>query len=246
MSMQANQAVYQSGMELPRFRPGRVLMVFSLMMLAGLLYWAVQQLVNPLNVPVNKIRVQGSFVHVTEAMLAPLSKQLSGVGYFDIDVTAVQQKVESLPWIEHAMVRRIWPDTLAIHFTEREALAVWAEGGLLSTRGEIFKARESTYPSGLPVFYGPEKLRDRMRESHRRFVGLLAPLDMSIRELKLDERQSWQIVLDNGMHLKLGREYEFDRLARFVRSYPQIKAMDRGNVKRVDLRYTNGMAVAWK
>lgn len=246
MSVQARQSLPVSTLTRLAFRPGRGLFVVSAVMLAALLYWAVEQLLNPMNVPVSKIRVQGSFINVTENMLAPLSKQVSGVGYFDINVAAIQQQVEELPWIEQATVRRIWPETLAIHFIERQPFAVWSPGGLLSTRGEIFRPEPSSYPSGLPVFHGPEKLRDKMLRSFREFSQLLAPLGMRIGELKLDRRHSWQIDLQGGMRLKLGREHEFERLARFVRSYPRLKTLERGNVKRVDLRYTNGMAVAWE
>ncbi|MFP3872814.1 MAG: cell division protein FtsQ/DivIB [Thiohalophilus sp.] len=246
MSVRANQAVLMQGEELLKLRPGRLLLILSVILSGGLLYWGIQSLVNPLNVPVDKIRVQGSFVNVTEAMLNPLSKSLSGVGYFDINVAAVQQQVESLPWIKHATVRRIWPDTLVIHFIEQQPLAVWAAGGLLNRSGDIFKPAESTYPPELPVFQGPEKLRGKMLDAYQRFAGLLAPLEVQIVKLKLDQRQAWQIGLDNGIHLKLGREHEFERLARFVRVYPRLNSLDKGRVTRVDLRYTNGMAVAWE
>lgn len=246
MSAQARQALHVSALTKLVFRPSRSLFVVSAVMLAVLLYWAVEQLLNPMNVPVSKIRVQGSFINVTEDMLAPLSKQVSGVGYFDINVAAIQQQVENLPWIEQATVRRIWPETLAIHFIERQPFAVWSQGGLLSARGEIFRPEQSTYPSGLPVFHGPEKLREKMLTSYRQFSELLSPLGMQISELKLDKRHSWQIDLQSGMRLKLGREHEFERLARFVRSYPRLMTLESGNIKRVDLRYTNGMAVAWE
>jgi len=246
MSARANQAVLMSGGELMKFRPLRLLVILSAILLAGLSYWGLQQLVKPLNVPVEKIRVQGGFINVSESMLAPLSRELSGVGYFDIDVAGVQQQVERLPWIERATVRRIWPETLVIHFIEQQPFAVWAQGGLLSVQGEIFTPDNETYPSGLPVFQGPEKLRDKMLSTYQRFTNLLSPLDMYVSELKLDQRQAWQIVLHNGTRLNLGREHEFERLARFVRSFPQLNALERGSLKQVDLRYTNGMAVTWE
>lgn len=245
MSVHARQAVFPGETGRLRLHSGRWLMVMVALMSIALLYWVIQQLVNPMNVPVSKIQVQGSFVNVKEEMLTPLSKQVTGVGYFDIEVSSIQQQVESLPWIEQATVRRVWPDTLAIHFVERQPLAIWVEGGLLSLQGEIFKPDASTYPSGLPVFDGPHKLSHRMLENYYRFSEALAPLGMRIQELKLNKRQSWQIVLDNGLHLKLGREHEFERLARFIRVYPQLSAMDKGGLESVDLRYTNGMAVSW-
>lgn len=246
MSVQAKQAVYSPQMPSFSFRPGRWLLGVVILLLVAFLYWAVQQLLNPMNAPVQKIQVQGSFVNVTEEMLAPLSKQVSGVGYFDVDVTAFQQKVEALPWVDQATIRRVWPDTLAIHFVEHHPTAVWASGGLLNERGELFKPSAATYPTGLPVFDGPEKSSARMLETYHRFSQMLLSLGMRIQQLKLDKRRSWQVVLQSGLHINLGREHEFERLARFVRVYPRIHAMDKGDLQRVDLRYTNGMAVTWK
>jgi cell division protein FtsQ len=45
--------------------------------------------------------------------------------------------------------------------------------------------------------------------------------------------------------LKLGRENVIERLLRFKRVYPKLKAMKTQAINSIDLRYTNGMAVAW-
>lgn len=246
MSAQARQVAYPMNHGRFRLLPGRWLVALAALMFGALIYWAVQQLLYPMNVPVDKIRVQGSFVHVNEAMLAPLSKQVTGVGYFDIDVSALQQQVETLPWIKQATVRRIWPDTLAIHFIERQPVAVWANGGLLSGQGILFTPERNTYPDGLPLFDGPDKLSEHMLQAYQRFSKQLTPLGLTISELRLDKRKSWQVVLHNGLQLKLGREHEYERLDRFVQIYPKLAAMDKGHLQHVDLRYTNGMAVRWQ
>jgi cell division protein FtsQ len=44
----------------------------------------------------------------------------------------------------------------------------------------------------------------------------------------------------------LGREWVESRLARFTQTYTRVLANRIGEIKRIDLRYPNGFAVAWK
>ncbi len=65
-------------------------------------------------------------------------------------------------------------------------------------------------------------------------------------EFKEDSRGSWQIKLENGMTLKIGREHQEKRLRRFMVGYAESLKPVINNVKTIDLRYTNGFAVKWK
>ena len=73
---------------------------------------------------------------------------------------------------------------------------------------------------------------------------------MSIDELVLSERFAWQLTLNDGVTLNLGREKRIERIQRFMDAYPQIK--DQSNNKNnqqvdyIDLRYDTGIAVGWK
>ena len=59
----------------------------------------------------------------------------------------------------------------------------------------------------------------------------------------LSPRMSWQVKLDDGMALALGREAMRERLARFVKVFPYSVAVRVPNAHRIDLRYRNGFAV---
>jgi len=48
-----------------------------------------------------------------------------------------------------------------------------------------------------------------------------------------------------GMELKLGHTDTEARVDRFVRLYPKLEQADKRRVKRVDMRYANGVAVLW-
>ncbi len=246
MQVRASQAAYLPAGGTLRFKPGLMFSGLLIVMLTSLLYWAVQKITAPVNVPISKIQVQGAFIHMTESMLAPLSREISGVGYFDLDVAALQRQIEALPWVEHATVRRVWPDTVAIHFVEQQPLAVWADGGIVNREGEVFEPERTTYPDRLPVFSGPENLQKTMVDSYQQFSELLLPLGITISEMELDKRHSWRIGLRNGISLRLGNEHIMERLVRFTRVYPKIKSVDSRAIKSIDLRYTNGLAIAWR
>ena len=69
-------------------------------------------------------------------------------------------------------------------------------------------------------------------------------LQRGIAQISLSPRFAWQLRLDNGMQLELGREQMQQRLVRFVAVYPYSLATMAHRVNYVDLRYRNGFAVS--
>jgi cell division protein FtsQ len=72
--------------------------------------------------------------------------------------------------------------------------------------------------------------------------------ELSIDELVLSERYSWQLTLNDGVRLNLGREERIERIQRFMDVYQNIKETQEDNklVDYIDLRYDTGVAVGWK
>jgi cell division protein FtsQ len=75
--------------------------------------------------------------------------------------------------------------------------------------------------------------------------SLLETSNLFIVEMFLSERFAWNVELNNGIKLNLGRTQFIDRLQRFVDLLPLISQQDR-QVDYVDLRYDTGLAVGWK
>ena len=46
-----------------------------------------------------------------------------------LDVSDAREKLEAIPWIAEATVRKLYPDRLQITVTEREAFALWQRQG---------------------------------------------------------------------------------------------------------------------
>ena len=169
---------------------------------------------------------------------------LSGVNFLAVDIDAVRGALERLPWVRRVELRRVWPDRLEVSLEEHVALAHWGAAGLVNTHGELFAARSD---ASLPVFAGPPGAEAEVVRRYRKFAELLAPLADAPHRVTLTSRYAWQLRLQSGLHLELGRDHPGEtaerRLARFVASYPQTLGRMQRRHEYVDLRYSNGFAL---
>jgi cell division protein FtsQ len=70
-------------------------------------------------------------------------------------------------------------------------------------------------------------------------------LGLVIAKLAMDGRGAWTIDLVQGIELKLGNKNTAGRIERFVQLYPRLEQNEKHKIKRVDMRYANGVAVLW-
>ncbi len=64
--------------------------------------------------------------------------------------------------------------------------------------------------------------------------------------MRKDGRGALEIQLENGLTIKLGRTDIEHKITRFVAIYRQQIYPRRDEIQALDLRYSNGFAVAWK
>lgn len=190
--------------------------------------------------PVRQIRIDGQLSHITAEQLKLVAESELRGTFLTLNLDATRQAFEKLPWVQRAMVRRQWPDRLDIVITEYQAVARWGEAGLLSANGEWFDAAAS---ETLPVVQGPAGSEKLIADKLALFKRQLQVAGLQIRDLHLSERQAWELTLDNGVRLALGRADIDKRLARFAASWKTRLAGLPYEIDYVDLRYPNGFAV---
>lgn len=187
--------------------------------------------------PFTQVRVIGAEHAQTRMAARALVPNLSG-GFFSMDLNQARAEFERLPWVRHADVRRLWPGRLEVVIEEHRPAAAWNDHATLNTHGEVFAVEPA---AGLPRFYAPEGLEREAARRYSEFSTLVAPLDMRVEQLLVTKRLSWRVRLTGGISVELGRERMDERLARFVRFYPQAAAA-LGGLLRADMRYPNGFA----
>lgn len=181
-----------------------------------------------------------SLEHVTREELADVVRKEIKEGFITVDLAGVRNAFMKLPWVRDAVVRRVWPYGLEVTLEEQAALACWGSAALVNVQGEIFTA---PCEPDLPVFEGPSKSSQDMARQYAVFAESLHPLQQRIEKLTLSPRRAWQITLQQGTVLELGREQMEARLGRYARLQDSAAALLNKRLSRVDLRYPNGFAV---
>lgn len=171
--------------------------------------------------------------------------------FFSINLAHTRQAFESVPWVRHATVRRVWPNSLAVTLEEHHAVAYWhrdeGDDQLVNQQGEVFVANlGDVEDDNLATLQGPDGTAAQMLSLLRRLDGALDPLQVHVDTLRLSERGSWSATLDDGATLELGRGTEAELLARVQRyaaTIAQVVSHYHGPVEAVDLRYAQGYAL---
>lgn len=194
------------------------------------------------------LEVKTPVVHVTEAQVRLVAERQVRGTFFTVDLDHVQESLQKLPWVREARVERRWPDTLVVSLVEHQPLARWNDDALVSEAGDVFVAALS---QKLPRLTGPEDAVDEVVAAYRRHQAALAPLGLTLDELRLSPRRAWRMRLNNGMQIALGRLETEARMARFIAVYPRLFETQEGAASgdatllpaTVDLRYPDGFAL---
>lgn len=183
----------------------------------------------------------------TELLRASALNRVNG-NFFTVDLDAVRSTFERVPWVRKATARRIWPDRLVVSIEEHRPLALWGDGRLLNTFGELYVANlaEAEEDGPLPELAGPTGSEAAVLARFDALRDWVAPLGRRPVAVSLSERYAWSTRLDDGTVLLLGREQGLsheDRVRRWASVYSRVVARLDGQPEVIDLRYPNGFAV---
>lgn len=200
---------------------------------------------------IHDVRIQGELERVNAQTLRSHVEPRLRDSFFGVDLGAVRDAFETVPWVRRASVRRVWPDRLVVTLEEHQAAALWQdderEDRLVNRQGEVFTANVGDVEDeSLPTFGGPEGSAPAMLSLYRRLQPLLAAHEMQLEQLQLSPRGSWRALLDGGARLELGRGAEDDlllRARRFAGTLAQVTARLNAPLEYADLRHTDGYAV---
>lgn len=224
-----------------KWRSGYSWVLMLLPLLGGIGYLSNQETL----LPIKTIQLLGSFQNIDQAEVEASLRQFIGEGFFSLDINRVQKTVIDKPWVETVSIRRIWPDRLKIIIIENKPVARWDRDHLISNKAIVFHAETRNF-ARLPVVNSASDSAGQILELFYRFETRFEALHEKLAVLRKDSRGALEIELENGLKIKFGREDIERKIARFVAIYPQYIYPRRDQIQQLDLRYSNGFAVAWK
>ncbi len=223
----------------------RVVGLLVVVAVAGLgVDWAVAQL----DRPIQKVNVSGELHYIDAASIERLAAGHIADGVLTTDLPGVQRLLMQSPWIERAAVRRQWPGVLHIWLEERVPVARWGKQSLLTAAGSIFTPQQNIDWIGLPRLDGPEGHQAAVLEQYRWLSSNLQEIGLEVVAVNLEPRGVWRLELHEGqgVQLYLGQRDLAQKLARFKAIYQLTLQPQMEQIARIDLRYSNGIAVLWK
>lgn len=121
--------------------------------------WKVERLM-AVGFVVEQVDVMGEG-RLNEADIRAAVSIYEGSYFFGVDLDAARARTESLPWVDRAVVRRLWPNRVVVQVVETTPYALWQNDGelhLLSDKGApIVKVADApSIPQGLKTYVGPD------------------------------------------------------------------------------------------
>lgn len=196
--------------------------------------------------PVQALRVDGALTHLKVPAIAAAAAIPPGTGLFDVDLGAVRDRVEALPWVARARVSRVWPGRIAVRVWERQPFARWGDAALVDSDGVAFTPPPAELPAGLPLLAGPPGRAGEVMQAYQELGARLQGSPFVPAGLRLDARGEWTLQTAGGIELRLGDAAPASRVPLLLGAVWHSLADRMDQVAYVDLRYSNGFAVAPK
>jgi cell division protein FtsQ len=225
-----------------------------LLVLAGALMAGWLWLMRAPIFPIRNIQLQGELLrNSVPSIRATAAPRLAG-NFFSVNLADARQAFEAVPWVRRAVVRRVWPDQLAVHLEEHRAVALWQIASdvdgperLVNHHGEVFDANMGDVEDdNLPALSGPEGSAASMLAMYKKISPLIARMGLTVSRLELSTRGSWRAETDTEAVIELGRGNEEQVLARterFVQTFAEATSRWGAPLETADLRHADGYAV---
>ncbi len=163
---------------------------------------------------------------------------------FAMDIQAAQNRIESISWVDRAVVRRLWPDRIVVQIIERRPYALWQYNGdikLVDHEGEILGDADVSRYSYLRLIVGPEapKHVGELEKLVRQFPVISERAESFVQM----PSGRWDVHLaDNGPRLLLPKNNPEKALAKLTELQKTSRILDR-QVSVLDLRLSDRITV---
>jgi len=165
-----------------------------------------------------------------------------------LDVTTAQKNILALPWVKSVVLRKNYPDHLHVAIEEHHALALWQHQGqldIIDEQGGV--VIPFTLGQGRPLGRNLPLLVGRgANENGAQILDVVEnfpDFKARIRAYRRVGDRRWDIVLDNGIEVKLPERNVLKRLGQLLAIDERDGLLSR-DVMSIDLRLEDRMSVA--
>ncbi len=160
-----------------------------------------------------------------------------------LELDSARERIEALPWVKQATLKKHFPDGLEIEISEREPYALWQHDGVISLideSGRVITANVGERYAGMPQVVGEGAAP--LAAAYTALLARYPEIETRARAGIYVSGRRWTIVLDNGMQLMLPIENPEAALAT-VASMEANHAVFSREITAIDLRRPGQLVV---
>ena len=184
---------------------------------------------------VEQVEVQGRRMVDRPTVLAAIGAK-RGQAILGVDLVAMRDRLEHIPWVESAVVERRLPDLIHVRLTERTPMALWQHEGrfsVIDAKGVVVLDGDVGSYANLPIVVGLDA--PAKADSLLLLLGTEPEIKARVAAAVRVGGRRWNLHLDNGVDVKLPEEDAASAIARLADINRRNQLIDR-DVKVIDLR----------
>jgi len=184
---------------------------------------------------ISEVRITGQTETSEIDVLAKLAISNS-TSLATFDVAAARARVETLPWVERAVLTKLYPSTLQVAISEKIAFAIWKRGDatfLVEKDGAVITNAVDPRHANLPMVAG-----DGAAARAADVLAMIAEepaIEKRFDAAVLVAERRWNILLDGGIEILLPETDSAGALAK-VAAFDTMSGLLLRDIARVDLR----------
>ena len=115
-----------------------------------------------------------------------------------------KERIQEFPWVESVSIQKLYPRNLEIKIQEKQAYALWQRDNSMSIidkHGDVITDFVESKFFNLPILigHGSQRKASEIIEPLRTYPELTA----QVRAYRLVSRRRWDLILDNGITIRL-------------------------------------------
>lgn len=155
---------------------------------------------------------------------------------FDMNIETAQSRVQSLSWVDTAVIRRLWPNRVVVHINERRPYALWQNNEVIhvvDNAGIVIEDAQIPNFSSLPLVIGPgaaEHASGIWQE-----INKYDDLAANVSAIVYVGQRRWDLVLEGDTRVLLPSDQPEEALARLAK-YDSEHGLFKLDIERIDMR----------
>jgi cell division protein FtsQ len=244
----ANQESAAQQMRLKRLGRASLLLIATTMSFAAIGLLLVDQLYRPDAFVIDQLKIKGSFQHLEPSDIESQVNSIELGNFFSIKLPEIKQRIELMPLVQSAEVRREWPNTLMVHIKEQRPVMRWKQDKWVNKQGEVVDLPVEVSLSNPVQLSGNESDSAEMLRQALVWMPRFKQSGLALRSLSLTDSQAYSLLIEDKAQatefdLLLGRIDVEQRLRRFLALFDYQYRDNNLKLERVDARYPDGIAV---